>query len=615
MHEVSCELLKRHLCACSRVKYDPKTTKRAEIKSTEMVKRADTDGKMTGRRKSGVIDFPPCAIHNALQYDIHNTYGYGEEKATFIVNALLEINPTERPFLISCQPVGADTTVQLSFSWSDAAALDADPDAAADAPLDRALLSPRSAQLRALTKCRGRPSNTFEACVTIAPSGKEYFACAAGSTVSSELNLELDTNGNRKLLSVWRMVVGEANSTAPLEVSQPRQPLTKPCTVEVGLELEGLLVMPCTSDRPVSVQLGLRPTFAVQDSLDTVAIGWPPLASTLRTTRIRCQCIGFGGGNVNLGRARASEPCILPFNGKGHVQPFKQWFESFCDLARNARLHSVRSAKRARRHERRANSTARAFTTVTPVKSTTIGPGTTHGLSRVPSATRTGRPLRHAERPMAQATAVRVSKQAVATNKVTYDRRFPPDPYSCERHTVRYVTPNRPEKAPTVWLRETDRLLRHAEPSPAQAMAAWVRDKLARKVGICSRASSSIKGSVTAAGQSTQRAKRHREQDAGVAQEFTHDALVGPGGRAFVRGSAYRERGFERKLRVVSQSWNSRNGMRWTHGLFQTSSRIESNYWELCPTAASKPGSTTRVTQQRECRRSSRGGMLERKEL
>ncbi|EJD33179.1 hypothetical protein AURDEDRAFT_177736 [Auricularia subglabra TFB-10046 SS5] len=77
MHEVSCELLKRHLvrlqlvpvvvyeqCACSRVKYDPKTTKRAEIKSTEMVKRADTDGKMTGRRKSGVIDFPPCAIHN-----------------------------------------------------------------------------------------------------------------------------------------------------------------------------------------------------------------------------------------------------------------------------------------------------------------------------------------------------------------------------------------------------------------------------------------------------------------------------------------------------------------------------------------------------------------------
>ncbi|EJD35030.1 hypothetical protein AURDEDRAFT_175903 [Auricularia subglabra TFB-10046 SS5] len=426
-----------------RVKYDPKTTKRAEIKSTEMVKRADTDGKMTGRRKSGVIDFPPCAIHNALQYDIHNTYGYGEEKATF--NALLEINPTERPFLISrptlaslcfdrcattllsvdspgpcaslepmnstgiirpfalesvpiplCSsrrppsppplraalallvyftlhylvgaalalppfPLNLATWRQLSqcaarldvsalrrpssTCFGEASpALDAplsraqlrtsvasprrlhvlpalrpltpavaaslarpplpdpasagcsfiasirrvarapDPDAAADAPLDRALLSPRSAQLRALTKCRGRPSDTLEACVTIAPSGKEYFACAAGSTVSSELNLELDTNGNRKLLSVWRMVVGEANSTAPLEVSQPRQPLTKPCA----------------SDRPVSVQLGLRPTFAVQDSLDTLAIGWPPLASTLRTTRIRCQCIGFGGGNVNV---------------------------------------------------------------------------------------------------------------------------------------------------------------------------------------------------------------------------------------------------------------------------------------------------------------------------
>lgn len=100
------------------VKYDPKTTKRAEIESAEMVKRADTDGKMTGRKKSGSVNFPPYTIHNApgdlihhtidlfskhangaLQYDVHNTYGYGEEKATF--NALLEINPTERPFIIS----------------------------------------------------------------------------------------------------------------------------------------------------------------------------------------------------------------------------------------------------------------------------------------------------------------------------------------------------------------------------------------------------------------------------------------------------------------------------------------------------------------------------------
>ncbi|EJD43167.1 hypothetical protein AURDEDRAFT_167851 [Auricularia subglabra TFB-10046 SS5] len=56
----------------------------------------------------------------------------------------------------------------------------------------------------------------------------------------------------------------------------------------------------------------------------------------------------------------------------------------------------------------------------------------------------------------------------------TYDHHALCYPYGRERQAVRYATPNRPAKAPAVWLRETDRLLRHAEPSPAQAMAAWI---------------------------------------------------------------------------------------------------------------------------------------------
>lgn len=48
--------------------------------------------------KSNVDGF---SIHGngALEADVHNLYGLGEEKATF--NALLEINKGERPFIIS----------------------------------------------------------------------------------------------------------------------------------------------------------------------------------------------------------------------------------------------------------------------------------------------------------------------------------------------------------------------------------------------------------------------------------------------------------------------------------------------------------------------------------
>ncbi|KZV94354.1 glycoside hydrolase family 31 protein, partial [Exidia glandulosa HHB12029] len=101
------------------VAYDPSTTKR-EIQSgagSSVAKRA-VDGDMTGRTKSGSVNFPPYQIHQnggslvkgnidafsmhgngALEYDVHNMYGLGEEKATF--NALVEINNGERPFLIS----------------------------------------------------------------------------------------------------------------------------------------------------------------------------------------------------------------------------------------------------------------------------------------------------------------------------------------------------------------------------------------------------------------------------------------------------------------------------------------------------------------------------------
>ncbi|EJD51399.1 hypothetical protein AURDEDRAFT_135087 [Auricularia subglabra TFB-10046 SS5] len=98
------------------VNYDPSTTRKREIKSRAHIKRAD--GEMTGRTKSGSVNFPPYKIHNAagdlfrgsidafsmhangaLEYDLHNIYGLGEEKATY--NALLEISPKERPFVIS----------------------------------------------------------------------------------------------------------------------------------------------------------------------------------------------------------------------------------------------------------------------------------------------------------------------------------------------------------------------------------------------------------------------------------------------------------------------------------------------------------------------------------
>lgn len=98
------------------VNYDPSTTRKREIESRANLKRAD--GEMTGRKKSGSVNFPPYKIHNAagdlfrgsidafsmhangaLEYDLHNVYGLGEEKATY--NALLEINPKERPFIIS----------------------------------------------------------------------------------------------------------------------------------------------------------------------------------------------------------------------------------------------------------------------------------------------------------------------------------------------------------------------------------------------------------------------------------------------------------------------------------------------------------------------------------
>lgn len=47
----------------------------------------------------GDIDAFSLHGNGALEYDVHNVFGLGEEKATF--NALVEINSGERPFIIS----------------------------------------------------------------------------------------------------------------------------------------------------------------------------------------------------------------------------------------------------------------------------------------------------------------------------------------------------------------------------------------------------------------------------------------------------------------------------------------------------------------------------------
>jgi len=106
------------------IHYDPGSTRRRaltngteiESNSTHVASRAEGD--MSGRVKSGSINFPPYPIHNTagniltgsidmfslhaqgqLEYDLHNVYGLGEEKATFI--ALRQVLEGQRPFTIS----------------------------------------------------------------------------------------------------------------------------------------------------------------------------------------------------------------------------------------------------------------------------------------------------------------------------------------------------------------------------------------------------------------------------------------------------------------------------------------------------------------------------------